>query len=231
MPQIRIFLDFDGTVTERDVGNSVFERFLDPRLLAEGFHHRIIGEWKAGRMSSRECLTLECRNSVAPVDRLDELLESHTLTAGFVEFAGFCRKNEIPVTILSDGLDYYIGYLLRKFGLDWIPYRANALLFDGDAIEVSFPYEGGGCGRCGNCKRRHIESERRDGERIVYVGDGYSDRYAIRSADIVFARDDLACVCSDEGIAYNPFSDFHEVIRRLGEYLYPAAPGNGDSAE
>ncbi len=213
---VRIYIDFDGTITQRDVGDSIFERFLRPELLAAGWHDHIIREWKAGRLSSRDCLAVECENSVVTRDELDGLLETHTLMPGFPVFAEYCRRNDIPLEILSDGLDYYIAFILKKFGIDDIPIRANRLLFSDGTIRAEFPYEDRGCGRCGNCKRWHIESNRRDGEKIVYIGDGYSDRYAIRSADTVFARADLAGYCDLTGLPYHPFDDFHDVMRLLG---------------
>jgi 2-hydroxy-3-keto-5-methylthiopentenyl-1-phosphate phosphatase len=212
---VRIYIDFDGTITERDVGDSIFERFLRPELLSAGWHEHIIEEWKAGRLSSRECLAIECENTVVTRAELDGLLETHTLMPGFREFTEFCGRKRIPVEILSDGLDYYIAFILERFGIEGIPVRANRLHFTDGSLKAEFPYEDRGCGRCGNCKRWHIESNRLESERIVYVGDGYSDRYAIKSADTVFARADLAGYCDRSGIPYHPFRDFHDVLHTL----------------
>ncbi len=146
---------------------------------------------------------------------LHGLLETHTLMPGFREFVAYCNRERIPLEILSDGLDYYIAFILERFGIGGIPVRANRLLFTEGSLRAEFPFEDRGCGRCGNCKRWHIESNRLDGERIVYVGDGYSDRYAIKSADTVFARADLANYCDRNEIPYHPFRDFHDVLRIL----------------
>ena len=212
---MRVFIDFDGTITERDVGDSIFERFLRPDLLEQGWHEVIITEWKAGRLSSRDCLVQECENTVVSPEELNLLLESHSLTPGFERFVDFCGERNMPLTVLSDGLDYYIEYILEKFGLGDVDYRANHMYFIENSIRVDFPYVERGCGRCGNCKRWHIDSERREGEKIVYIGDGYSDRYAIQSADLVFARRDLAEYCGSRGIAYIPFDRFDDVMREM----------------
>ena len=214
-PALRIFVDFDGTITERDVGDSIFERFLRPELLERGWHFDIIREWKAGRLSSRDCLIRECENTVVTRGQLDELLDSHTLTPGFADLVGWCVRRGVPLTILSDGLDYYIEFILGKFGLKGVSCRANRMVFTEGSIRTYFPFEDRGCGRCGNCKRWHIDTERRDGERVVYIGDGYSDRYAVRSADIVFARRDLAEYCRRAGVEFIPFAHFYDVIRSL----------------
>ena len=45
-----LFLDFDGTISERDAVDAILEEFADSRWLA------VEEEWKAGRIGSRECL-------------------------------------------------------------------------------------------------------------------------------------------------------------------------------
>ena len=142
-------------------------------------------------------------------------MEKYDLTAGFAKTAEYCRDNDIPVTILSDGLDYYIEYILSKHGINDIPFRSNHMYFnDGDMI-VEFPFIDKGCGRCGNCKRWHIDMLRKDGDCIIYVGDGYSDRYAVNSADVVFAKGDLAEYCRKNNHDYLPFEDFYTVLKYL----------------
>ena len=212
MKKIRIFADFDGTVTHRDVGNGIFDRFLRPDLLERNWHEEIISEWKAERVSSFDCLTQECANSVITEDEMREELENYCLTPGFVEMAAYCKEHGIPLMILSDGLDYYIEFILAKYGLSYVDYRANHMYFIDGALGVEFPHHNAGCGKCGNCKRSHMESMKRDGETVIYIGDGYSDRYAIKSADVVFARRDLADYCTNENIEFYPFDTFFEVL-------------------
>lgn len=208
----RLFIDFDGTIAHLDVGNTMFTTFIPAELVENGWHRDLIDSWKEGRITSEECLTEECRQASFNRDKLDALLDRMPLTAGFVELAAYCRREGIPITILSDGLDYYIEYLLGKYGISDIEYFSNHLFFENGGAGVSFPYARNGCGRCGNCKRWHIERLRRDGEQVIYVGDGYSDRFAVRSADIIFARRDLAAYCDREGIDYIPYDNFHRIL-------------------
>ena len=53
-----------------------------------------------------------------------------------------------------------------------------------------------------------------DGEGF-FVGDGVSDRCVSLAADRVFARDGLARYLSRQGVAFEPFEDFHDVARAL----------------
>lgn len=211
----RLFVDFDGTVTREDVGNGLFDRFLRPEFIEQGWHEEIINDWIAGRISSLECLTRECENVVVTEEELRAELDSYEITPGFAETAGYCKERGIPLMILSDGLDYYIEYILRKHGLSDIEYRANHMYFSGNSLGVEFPYNEKGCGKCGNCKRWHIDTLSQDGEHVIYVGDGYSDRYAIHSAHVIFARCDLADYCDKEKMDYNPFENFYDILNYL----------------
>ena len=212
---LRLFVDFDGTVTNYDIGDSIFETFLHSDLLKQGWHKEIIHEWKAGNISSHDCLIRECAHTGVSREELDRHLDRFGLTPGFIETVRFCKTQGIPLTILSDGLDYYIEYLLGKYGVSDVDYRANHMFFVNGSIGVEFPYLNKGCGRCGNCKRWHMVNLRKDGETVIYVGDGYSDRYAIRNADILFARGDLTEYCRENGMTYIMYKDFYDILRYL----------------
>jgi 2-hydroxy-3-keto-5-methylthiopentenyl-1-phosphate phosphatase len=215
--QIRIFVDFDGTVSDKDVGHHIFQKFLRPELIEQGWHQAILDEWKAGLISSQECLSLECEHSVISEKEMNTELDRFALTRGFVETADYCKNQGIPLMILSDGLDYYIEYILGKYGLSDVEYRANHMYFHNGSLKVEFPYIDKGCGRCGNCKRWHIDTLREDGDFVIYVGDGYSDRFAIQSADVAFARYDLAEYCEEQGLTYIPFNNFYNILNYLEE--------------
>jgi 2,3-diketo-5-methylthio-1-phosphopentane phosphatase len=210
-----LFVDFDGTVTERDVGDGIFTRFMRKQPAEDGLHERLIDEWKAGRISSVECLTEECAQMIVTEKEFQSELDSYTLTPGFAETAGYCRDNGIPMTILSDGLDYYIKYLLEKNGLGHIPYFSNHMSFANGGAVIEFPHLDKGCGRCGNCKRAHMKALSGDSDIVVYIGDGYSDRFAIKDADVIFARADLAEYCRKHNHEFLPYTDFYSILAYL----------------
>jgi len=60
----------------------------------------------------------------ASADEILEFMNQFELSPGQPKPIGIKRR-EIPFYILSDGLDIYIEYILRRFRLDGIPYRAN----------------------------------------------------------------------------------------------------------
>ncbi|MFC1551080.1 MtnX-like HAD-IB family phosphatase [Candidatus Latescibacterota bacterium] len=215
---IKLFVDFDGTVTEKDVGDGIFSKFMRKASTDEHLHEWLIEEWKAGRISSEECLTEECANIIVSEEEFRTELDAYTLTPGFAETSEYCVNNNIPILILSDGLDYYIMYLLGKYGLGHIPFLSNHMYFENGGVEIDFPYIGKGCGRCGNCKRSHIKARSGDGDCVIYVGDGYSDRFAIKDSDVVFARADLAEYCMNNDHDFLPFKDFYSILAYLENF-------------
>jgi 2-hydroxy-3-keto-5-methylthiopentenyl-1-phosphate phosphatase len=207
-----IFVDFDGTVTTRDVGDGIFDRFLRNDL-EDNWHENLLEEWKSGRITSHECLVIQGENSAATEDEMIIELDNYPLRAGFAEFLQYCKINGIHVEILSDGLDFYINHILNKHGLGWVPVKANHMHFEGSKMVIEFPFIGIGCGHCGNCKRSHVQNVRQNGDKVIYIGDGYSDRFAVKSSDMVFARGDLARHCKRDAIPFTYFEDFNTVLK------------------
>ncbi|MFC1541252.1 MtnX-like HAD-IB family phosphatase, partial [Candidatus Latescibacterota bacterium] len=207
--------DFDGTVTEKDVGDGIFKKFMRKDSENDELHEQLIEEWKAGRLSSEECLTQECARLVVSEEEFQAELDGFSLTPGFRETAEYCMNNNIPIMILSDGLDYYIDYILKRNGLENIPFYSNHMYFGNGGVNIEFPFVDNGCGRCGNCKRWHIIKNKKNDDCIVYVGDGYSDRFAIKNSDVVFARNDLAEYCMKNNHEFLPFKDFYSILTYL----------------
>ncbi len=215
---IRVFCDFDGTVSPEDVGNRLFSTFGGYAA------DEIVREYLAGRINARECLRREC-GAIGNVEEKDLLafVDGFDLDPHFPRFVDFCGSRDIFIAILSDGLDFYVERLLAKHRLSHIPFFANHADFvrkDGKTTLVpSFPYRDEHCDQCGNCKRNHLATLSADDDRIVYVGDGISDRCAVRYADLVFAKRSLIGYCQEQNISYFAYEDFEEVRRRMEEIL------------
>jgi 2,3-diketo-5-methylthio-1-phosphopentane phosphatase len=189
------------------VGNRLFASFA-----SSGWKDPV-QDWIAGRISSRDCLKAECALARATRDEVTRFVLSQRIDQHFKRFLHFCRRHHIPVIILSDGLDFYIDLILKKYGLEELPRFANHLVFQGSRLVPSFPYFHLGCGSCGNCKGFHVRRYKCDGARAIYVGDGYSDKCAVKDADLVFAKGDLRRYCLQHGIKHLPYRDFSEVLR------------------
>ena len=204
-----VLCDFDGTVCRVDMGNAFLERF------AEGWEE-IDRSYAAGEVGSRAAYS-----RIAPLFRanrsqvLDFVLRRERLDPHFPEFLRFCRGRKFDLKIVSDGLDVYIEAILRKYGLD-VEFYSNRLLFrEEDRIDFAFPLASEACGRCGTCKRSLLDRFRSDYDRIIYIGDGYSDVCPARVADLVFAKPILHEICVSNGTSSLPYHDFGDIRRCL----------------
>ncbi|MFW6437913.1 MAG: 2-hydroxy-3-keto-5-methylthiopentenyl-1-phosphate phosphatase, partial [Armatimonadota bacterium] len=54
-------------------------------------------------------------------------------------------------------------------------------------------------------------------DRVIYIGDGYSDRCPAMQADIVFAKHHLADLMDENGREYEDFDTFSDIIEKTLE--------------
>lgn len=211
---LRVFCDFDGTVAKLDIGNALFSHFAGE--IAHDIAHRYVN----GEITARECLLSEAEAAGdVSTEAISSFVEQFAVDEHFGEFKDFCSANNIPLTILSDGLDFYIVRVLSQNGLGDCKFYANHLQFVksdlATRMDISFPHTDSECHECGNCKRNHMLTLAGDDDIIVYVGDGVSDRCPVRYADIVFAKKGLIKYCQEANISYFEFATFRDVQRRL----------------
>ena len=199
---MRLVLDWDGTVTEVDTLHLVLLEFGDRKI-----YDRV--EDELGKtMTLNEVIAAEFETVTAPLeDVVDWLLENARIRPGFAELARARRP-----LIVSSGFHETIEPLLEREGvLDAVELRANRVEARPEGWRVRFR-AGHTCPTCGEpCKRRDLPQN----GKVVYAGDGYSDHCAALAADRVFARDGLARWLSENGVSFEPLTDFHALASEL----------------
>jgi 2-hydroxy-3-keto-5-methylthiopentenyl-1-phosphate phosphatase len=199
---VRLVLDFDGTVTERDTLDLLLQEFGDPEI-----YERV--EAELGRtMTLNDVIEAEFATVTAPLEEVVPwLCETARIRPGFAELARTYRP-----LIVSSGFHETIEPLLEREGvLDAVELRANRLDPRPVGWRVLFRARDT-CATCGEpCKRQDLPD---DGE-IVYAGDGYSDRCVALAADRVFATDGLATWLVEQGVPFEPLTDFRALAARL----------------
>jgi len=191
---LRLFVDWDGTVTVQDSLVQVIHEFGDPAILAK-LEPRVGVD-----LTLHEEIALEFEAVTTPLDEVVEwVLENVDVRPGLAELA------ELRPVIVSAGFHELIEPVLRREGIE-LEVLANRVEAREDGWRVGFR-DGDRCVRCGEpCKRAGVA-----GAPHAYVGDGYSDRCAAVAADRVFARDSLATHLDEVGVPYEPFDDLREV--------------------
>jgi len=211
--KLALICDFDGTVAKMDVGHQIYTRFGDERW------EEINRRWRRGEMSSKDCLIEEYNLIDASEQEVREHILKMEIDPGFLDLVAMCKDNGIPVAIASDGFDFYIYTVLEKYGLSDISVFCNKMKFNNRRVELSFPFYDQGCGVCGNCKKLHVQNFRDDSRKVIYVGDGLSDRFAARASDVVFAKGELMAYLIDNDAEFIRFTDLSDVSRWMTRLL------------
>ena len=132
---------------------------------------------------------------------------------GFREFVDLAREQGWRVVIVSSGFHELIEPILEREGVE-VELHANRVDPSTDGWRVQWRYDER-CDSCGESCKRSIVQELAGDDELVYIGDGYSDRCAAEASDLVFATRGLAEYLDDQGISYERFDDFHDVVRGL----------------
>jgi 2-hydroxy-3-keto-5-methylthiopentenyl-1-phosphate phosphatase len=200
---MRLVLDWDGTVTERDTLELVLERFGDAEI-----YERVESELDAGRMTLNEVIAVEFETVTVPLDEaVAFVVENTRVRSGFAELA----RSHRPL-VVSSGFHELIEPVLEREGvLGAVELRANRVDPKSDGWRVRFRVAET-CAVCGEpCKRGDLP---RNGT-IVYAGDGHSDYCASLAADRVYATGGLVRWLDERGVPYRPLTDFHALAADL----------------
>lgn len=111
-PKFIFFTDFDGTITREDSNDFITDN------LGYGKENRL-REFKDvlyGRRHFRDAFQEMLDSINAPFDQcIETLLKNITLDEGFKEFFLWARENNIPIVVLSGGMEPIIRALLTSF--------------------------------------------------------------------------------------------------------------------
>ena len=218
-PKMLVLCDFDGTVSTVDMGNEILNRFTDKRW------EEIDRAYCAGEIGSRVAYTqVASLFTGSRAQMLEFVRNREMIDPYFLEFYRFCRSKEVDLKIVSDGLDFYIDAILKKNNLEDIEFFSNVTVFhDGNKLSIEFPRMNDECEKCGTCKKGVLREHRSDYDRVIYVGNGYSDVCPAKDADLVFAKEVLYDTCRQDGTACLRYENFQDIL----DYLDKALSLNG----
>jgi 2,3-diketo-5-methylthio-1-phosphopentane phosphatase len=181
-----VFFDFDNTITTFDILDDMLVRFSgDERWKA------LERKWQKGEIGSKECLKGQIGGIRITRQALNRYLSGVRIDPYFRKLSALLSYRDIKSFILSDNFGYIVRRILKVNGMTGLKIYANTVRFKGDRLIPGFPFTGGRCDYCAHCKKETLRTRTPRNFMAVYVGDGLSDVYPSKYADIVFAKDSL----------------------------------------
>ncbi|MGF3102326.1 2-hydroxy-3-keto-5-methylthiopentenyl-1-phosphate phosphatase [Rossellomorea sp. DUT-2] len=206
-----IFCDFDGTITETDNIISLMKSFAPPEW--EPIKDGILNQSLSIKEGVSKLFSLIPSSQKEGI--IQYLLDTAIIRKGFKEFVEYTKEHEIPLYIVSGGIDFFVHPLLKDYG----PFNGiycNEANFNESTIEIHWPHpcddhcESKGCGCCKPSILRMLSLTK--GTEIIVIGDSVTDIEMAKLGDTVIARDYLAHTCEEKGIPYHPFESFHDCM-------------------
>ena len=192
-PPLALLIDYDGTIAQTDVSDTVMAEFVQGGWEAEA------AAYDAGLMGSRTLMELEMAMVDADPAALLATAAAQPHDPGFVSFARRAQAAGVPVEIVSDGFGFFIEPAMAMLGVPELPVVTATTTFTGRRASIAFPNGHPTCFVCGTCKRMRVLAHRAAGRQVAFIGDGESDRYAAGYSDVVFAKRSLVRICVEAG--------------------------------
>ena len=213
-----VFLtDFDGTITLRDSNDHMIDNagmgYDNRRVLNE----EIVNE----RLNFRDGFRQMLASVKRPFREMEELVRRDImLDPGFKDFYAFAKEKNIPVVIVSSGMDPIIRSILANLigekDASEIDIIANNVRFtdpagSGETWEIEYRHPENGYGHDKSLSILPYRDLPKP-PLLFFAGDGVSDMSAARHADVLFVKDqednDLKRFCDNNKIGYHLFKDW-----------------------
>jgi len=204
--RVAVLCDFDGTITPLDVLEVLYRRFAGPGC------SDFMQKWLEGEISTPQ----EIQGCFATINatqaEMEAVLDSVYLDPAFPDLYGYCAQQGYPFVVLSDGLSWYINYVLTCNGFSGLTIYANEIHFTSGGIRISSPWYQPDTPRRGTSKPSIIRKYQEDGYWVVFIGDGLTDVEAVEAADVVYARARLLEYCRKLEIPAIGFSNMQDLL-------------------
>jgi 2-hydroxy-3-keto-5-methylthiopentenyl-1-phosphate phosphatase len=140
-------------------------------------------------------------------------LEHCPMDPTFAPFVAWCREQDVPVTLVSDGFGFYIEPLLAAGGIEGVGIITNEQAWGPDDRPSGMRFVSGHpeCIGCGTCKMQAVLDARRTRGLVAFAGEGQTDRYGALYADVTFAKLELVAHCERDGVPYVPWNGFDDI--------------------
>ncbi|KAF1942986.1 hypothetical protein EJ02DRAFT_344293 [Clathrospora elynae] len=223
-PKFIFFTDFDGTITLQDSNDFMTDN------IGYGKEKRRAGNLAclADEISFRDSFRDMMDSVTRPYDQcIQYLVDNIKLDPYFAEFFQWSLQNNVPVVVLSSGMEPVIKALLEKLvGPDaskmqvlgnYVGAREGKSINEEGGWEIQFKHPDSGFGHDKSVELRKYSSlPAHVRPTMFYAGDGVSDLSAARETDLLFAKKghDLISYCAREDVPFTVFSDWSNILEK-----------------
>ncbi len=208
-----VVCDFDGTVLSIDTCEFILDRFAveDWRIFDR--------QLEKGEITLEECLRKQFATVSAPKEViLSEIDKVAVIRPNFSRLVEYCRKHRLHLVLASAGMDFVIKHILDQEGwLGLVGIYAPKAEVTANGIQFDFPalFDQSSV----NFKDDLVRHYRKQGMKVIYVGDGLTDYGAAKIADFAFAimRSKLAKLLEHSAIPHREINDFEEVVEVIND--------------
>lgn len=161
------------------------------------------------------------------------VVDNVKLDPGFAEFYAWSLENNVPVVVLSSGMEPVIKALLKKLvgpDAEKMQVIANSVgprpgkdnINEEGGWTILFRHPESGFGHDKSIELRKYSSLPEDQRpTMFYAGDGVSDLSAARETDLLFAKKghDLINYCARENVPFTVFEDWTNILAKCKEIV------------
>jgi 2-hydroxy-3-keto-5-methylthiopentenyl-1-phosphate phosphatase len=202
-----VFSDFDGTITAQETFVAVLKHFA-PELSAE-----LIPQMYALKITLRQGVRriLESIPSAA-YPEIIQWVATQPQRPGLPEFLTFLQNQQAPFIVITGGLQAMVEAALASLSSQIYAIYGVQVNTDTEFFQIASPAEG----------ETELISKvdlmnRHPAQETVVIGDSVTDLNMALAGDVVFARDRLAQYLDERNMAYQPWTDFHDIQQALSK--------------
>lgn len=203
-----VFCDFDGTITVAETFVAMVTRFapeMSDRLLPEIYAKRITLRQGVRQM-------LESIPS-ANYPELIEFTSKQPIRAGFVEFIDFLKTEQIPIVIISGGLQGMVESVVAPYRDKIAAIHAIDIDASGEYLQINSRYERG----TEMVAKAEIMAQY-GAEESIAIGDSITDWKMAMAATIVFARPPLTQYLAEQQKSYILWDNFFDIRDAMSKF-------------
>ena len=206
-----VICDFDGTITTEDTFWGLVNNVCSKELVLDTMERFYKGE----TIMIDACLSLIESIPASDLHKVDAYIEMMRIRPGFDEFVRYLKDIEVPLIVLSGGLDYTVQGRLA-------PYKKYIHAFYSAVLDTSKEYLTvlSPCMEPYSFLDKSTVLERLNADVFIGIGDGVTDLTIARSCHHMFARDKLLAHMNEKKLSCIGWNDFYDVIDHMKNHIF-----------